>query len=388
METLEILSSLFRPVVYSKTAMNVRVLAQREIDPVAIGRWRELARRSCHHNPFLLPEFVLPAWKYLTPDSEHVLIIVESSCDGRWLAAGGFAMSQVTSSLPVPHALASTSMYTFRTGLLLDADHASKALDLLLSSITGKGWLSQGVEFRGLRYDSILARELAASARRLGFSWRALALRMVPALFPEIISDEYLTKHWSASRRKNLRRARNKLAAVGPVELRLHRDSESVASALDTFLRLEFDSWKGEAGTAMLSNGRDEQFIREVVEGLARHGNVLISELTAGNRVAASALNFTAGTGLFAFKIGWDNEFAHTSPGVLHEVELLHASQDRLRSFTLFDSCSTEATYIAALWPERIPVVTGLICSSHQARWSRRLLDVGSNAKRLVLSWW
>ena len=160
METLEILGSLFRPVVYSKTAMNVRVVAQREIDPVAIGRWRDLARRSCHHNPFLLPEFVLPAWKYLTPDREHVLIIVESSGDGRWLAAGGFALSQITSSLPMPHAVASTSMYTFRTGLLLDADHASKALDLLLSSITGKDWMSQGVEFPGLRYDSILAREL------------------------------------------------------------------------------------------------------------------------------------------------------------------------------------------------------------------------------------
>ena len=388
METLEILGSLFRPVVYSKTAMNVRVVAQREIDPVAIGRWRDLARRSCHHNPFLLPEFVLPAWKYLTPDREHVLIIVESSGDGRWLAAGGFALSQITSSLPMPHAVASTSMYTFRTGLLLDADHASKALDLLLSSITGKDWMSQGVEFPGLRYDSILARELTASVRRLGYSWRALDQRMVPALFPEIVSDEYLTEHWSASRRKTFRRSRNKLAAVGPVELRLHRDPKSVASALDTFLRLEFDSWKGEEGTAILSNRRDEQFIREVVEGLAPHGNILISELTAGDRVAASGLNFTAGTGLFAFKIGWDNEFAHTSPGVLHEVELLHASQDRLRSFTLFDSCATEASYIAPLWPERIPIVTGLICSSYQARLSRRLLDVGSNAKRLVLSWW
>ena len=388
METVQLLGSLFQPKVYSKTAMRVRVLSRDEIDPATVGRWRDLARRSCHHNPFLLPEFVLAAWKHLTPDREHALIIVESSCDGRWLAAGGFALSQVTSSLPVPHAVASTSNYTFRTGLLLDADHASKALDLLLSHITSGGWLYQGVEFPGLRYDSILARELTASVRRLGFSWRTLGQRMVPALFPEIISEEYLTEHWSASRRKTFRRSRNKLAAVGPVELRLHRDSESIASALDTFLRLEAASWKGEEGTACLSNRPDELFIREVVEGLAPHENVLISELMAGDRVAASALNFTAGTGLFAFKIGWDNDLAHTSPGVLHEVELLHASQDRLRSFTLFDSCATEASYIAPIWPERIPVVTGLICSSQLARWSRRILDAGSNTKRLVLSWW
>jgi len=259
---------------------------------------------------------------------------------------------------------------------------------LLLSRLTSGGWWHQGVEFPKLRYDSILARELVASARRLGFSWRALDQRMVPALFPEIVSENYLTEHWSASRRKTFRRSRNKLAAAGPVEFRLHQTPESVVPALDTFLRLEAASWKGEEGTACLSNARHELFIRDVVEGLAPHGNVLMTELTAGDKVAAAALNFTAGTGLFAFKIGWDNEFAHTSPGVLHEVELLHASQDRLREFTLFDSCATESSYIAPIWPERIPVVTGLIAASSYARWFRRVMDAGSSSRRLVLSWW
>lgn len=368
--------------------MKVRVLSQAEIDSTAISRWRDLAKRSCHQNPFLLPEFVLNAWKYLSPEREHVMVIVESDRDGRWLAAGGFALSQVTASLPLPHAVAATSDYTFRTGLLLDADHASKALDILLMRLTSSGYWHHGVEFPSLRYDSVLARELVSSARRLGYTWRALGQRMVPALFPEIVSDEYLTEHWSASRRKTFRRSRNKLAAYGPVELKLHQNPESVIPALDTFLRLEADSWKGEEGTALLSKQRDELFIREVVEGLAAHGNVLMSELTAGDNVAASALNFTAGSGLFAFKIGWNNEFAHTSPGVLHEVELLHASQDRLRGFTMFDSCATEASYIAPIWPERIPVVTGLVAASPLARWYRRVLDAGSNAKRLVLSWW
>lgn len=383
----QLLDELLHRQVYSKTAMNVRVLSQNEIDSAAIIRWRDLAKRSCHHNPFLLPEFVLNAWKHLSPEREHVLVIVECDRDGRWLAAGGFELSQITESLPLPHAVAATSDYTFRTGLLLDADHASKALDLLLTRLTSDGSWHHGIEFPRLRYDSILARELVSSARRLGFSWRALGQRMVPALFPESVSDEYLTRHWSASRRKSFRRSRNKLEAIGPVEFRLHQDQDSVVPALDTFLRLEAASWKGEEGTALLSKPRDELFIREIVNGLAPHGNVLISELTSGGKVAASALNFSAGTGLFAFKIGWDSEFAHTSPGVLHEVELLHASQDRLRGFTIFDSCANESSYIAPIWPERIPVVTGLVAASPIARWYRRILDAGSNAKRLVLSW-
>lgn len=388
MSVHDLLDSLLWPRVSSATAMRVQMLTRDEVDSAAISRWRDLAKRSCHQNPFLLPEFVLPAWRYLTPERDQVLVIVESERDGRWLAAGGFTLSQVTSGLPMPHAVAATSDYTFRTGLLLDADHASKALDLLLSRLAAGGWWHQGIEFPGLRYDSILARELTSSVQRLGYSWRALDKRMVPALFPEIVSDEYLTEHWSASRRKTFRRAKNKLAEIGSVDLKLHQSADAIARALDTFLRLEAASWKGEEGTACASNRRDEQFIREVVAGLAASGNVLISELTAGDRVAASALNFTAGTALFAFKIGWDGELAHTSPGVLHEVELLHASQQRLRDFTLFDSCATEASYIAPIWPERIPVVTGLVCSSTLARWGHRLLAAGKGAKRLALSWW
>jgi len=388
MGTQQAIGEVIRPTAHTKTAMRVRMLAQDEIDSIAVICWRNLAMRSCHQNPFLLPEFVLPAWKYLTPERSHVLVIVESVQDGRWMAAGGFTLGQITFSLPVPHAVAATSDHTFRTGLLLDADHAPQALDLLLSKLTTGDWRCQGVEFPELRADSILARELAESVKRLGYSWHSLGHRMAPALFPGIISDERLASHWSAARRKTFRRSRHKLEAVGPVELRLHRSPDAVAPALENFLRLEAASWKGDNGTACLSNRPDELFIREVVDGLARHGNVLISELTAGDRVAAAAVNFNTGTGLFAFKIGWDRELAHTSPGVLHEVELLHASRNRLSEFTLFDSCATESSYIAPIWPDRIPIVTGLVCSSHVARLTRCLLDSGANAKRLVASWW
>lgn len=35
--------------------------------------------------------------------------------------------------------------------------------------------------------------------------------------------------------------------------------------------------------------------------GLAQHGNVVLSELTAADRIAAPAINLTAGTALYAF---------------------------------------------------------------------------------------
>lgn len=367
--------------------LRLRILDQSEIDLLAVSRWRDLARRSCHQNPFLLPDFVLPAWKYLTPEQKHVLVVVESSDDQRWLAAGGFSLGQSTADFPLPHALASTNLYTFRTGLLLDTEFASDALDTFLDGITEGGWRFQGVEFPGLRLDSILARALIASTERLGFDWHTTHQRMVPAVFPDIITDEYLARHWSKSRRKSIRRSRNRLEARGCVELRLSRKPKDVARALESFLKLEHASWKGQEGTACKSRPQDEAFVREAIMGLAQHGNVVLSELTAGDRIAAAAINLTAGTALYAFKIGWDIDLAEASPGVVHETELLLESQNRLNEFTIFDSCATETSYIAPLWPERIPVATGVICASRLSRWSQRLLNAGRKAK-LAISWW
>ena len=200
------------------------------------------------------------------------------------------------------------------------------------------------------------------------------AQRNVPTVFPEVVSEEYLATHWSSSRRKSLRRNKAKLGSCGPVHLRLHTEPSEVAKALESFLRLEHDSWKGEAGTACISNPRDEMFIREMVLGMADQRRILMSELCAGKRIIASAVNLTAGSALFAFKIGWDKTWAAVSPGVLHESELLLAACDRLRKYTLFDSCSTVNSYLAPIWPERIPVATGILYASRWSLWSQQVM--------------
>lgn len=345
-----------------------------------IAQWQDLSRRSCHQNPFLYPEFALPAWKYLTPEAKPVLLVVQSADDGRWLAAGSFCLGQTTAHLPVPHAVAYTSSHTYRTGLLLDAASAAEALDFLLVELTKLGWMCQGIEFPNLRLDSILAQHLIGSSGRCGFSWHTFGERTAPAVFPELVSDEYLAQRWSKNRRKALRRCRTRLQQLGPVTLRLYQAPDDVRNALETFLQLEFDSWKGAGGTAFLSDPRQLAFIREVVGGLAARGQVLVAELLAGDCVAASSINLLAGTSLFAFKIGWNSDLASTSPGVLHEAELLLESRARLRDFTIFDSCAGENSYISTIWPERIPIGTGMICMSRISQLGHNLVSLGRAA--------
>lgn len=366
----------------------VLALPEDEIDTVAVRRWRALAERSCEGNAFLLPEFVIPSWKHLSPGEEHVLVVVEHPRDRSWLAAGIFRRGRFTSRIPVPHAVSSHGRHTYRSGLLWDVERGAGALDSLLRFLAQSEQHGTGLELHGLRLDSRLARELEAAARRQKLLWQANCQRQVPAVFPQIVSPEYIEKHWSKNRRKSHRRHRAQLEKHGEVSLHFSRSPREVEVALQTFLRLEAESWKGQAGTACLSNAADEDFVREMVSGLALHGNVIISELRSGSRVMASALNLVAGTAFFAFKIGWDREFTSAGPGILHECELLLQSSERLAEFTILDSCAGEDSYLADYWPERIPVGQVAICWSPVSELALHLSNVARSMKRLICSMW
>ena len=90
----------------------VKILRRDQVNGEALSKWRDLAKRSCHHNAFLLPEFVTNSWHYLDPGEEDVLLVVEDALQGKWLAAGGFHLQQVTRRLAVPHAVATQSRHS------------------------------------------------------------------------------------------------------------------------------------------------------------------------------------------------------------------------------------------------------------------------------------
>jgi hypothetical protein len=69
---------------------------------------------------------------------------------------------------------------------------------------------------------------------------------------------------------------------------------------------------------------------------------------------------------------------------VLHEAELLGQVTGRLQNLTLMDSCATESSYIAGVWPDRILVATGIVCFTPWARLTRRLYDAGRRVKHWV----
>ena len=121
---------------------------------------------------------------------------------------------------------------------------------------------------------------------------------------------------------KELRRQRNRLADLGPVEFRVARSPEEIAPALETFLALESEGWKGARGTALAQHEGDRLFIRDAATALGAQGRLEIATLSHAGVPVACGLVLRHQRRAYFFKIAIDETQARTSPGVQLTLDL------------------------------------------------------------------
>ena len=367
--------SYSRPDEGTQPQLVVRKIAHQDVTPAFIHRWQDLVSRSCHHNAFLSPDFLLPAWKWLGCDQKSFLITVEEKLGGRLRALGCFEESPGNSSLPLPHLEAVKTNYSVRSGLLLDEEGGDQILQTLLSDIRNHSdWA--GVVFPGLRLDSILAQRLQSAVKKCELSWHTEGVHESAAFFPPIASEDILKGNYGKSLRRKLRN----LESAGPVRLRWIERPEELPAALEQFLFLEDAGWKGTEGTSMLADGGAATFLKEMASGFHQHGGLVITQLLAGEQVVASAINIRSGSTLFALKIGWDPQFAKAGPGTLHEHFLLPLVCQDFPDVTCVDGCSRPGSYLEDLWPHRVSIGDAIIPISRLGS----LLTLGMNSARFL----
>jgi CelD/BcsL family acetyltransferase involved in cellulose biosynthesis len=197
------------------------------------------------------------------------------------------------------------------------------------------------------------------------------------------VPDDCLGTLYSKSRRKTLKRNRRRLESYGSVEFRLHRPEPGDSRAVEEFLRLESLGWKGDQGTAMATDANHARFCRELVTGFAARGQVIFGELTVDDRPVASTLNLLSGESLFAFKIGWDPEFAECSPGTLSELNLLEHCHE-VPGLNQIDSCAKPGSYVENVWPWRRKLTTGVFTTSMTGTLAASALSRVKQIKRLL----
>jgi len=134
--------------------------------------------------------------------------------------------------------------------------------------------------------------------------------------------DDVLRESLGAKKLKELRRQRNRLAEHGAVSFDVARGASEVASALETFLRLEASGWKGQRGTALSQDEGDAAFIRRAAPAMAASRQCEIVTLRAGETPVAAATVLRHQDRAFYFKLGVDERFAKFSPGVQLTLDL------------------------------------------------------------------
>ena len=199
------------------------------------------------------------------------------------------------------------------------------------------------------RFDFILAADAPHDIYRL--IWRELSetgcdvvvLQQVPAESKTLTSIQQFAEHdqwevgsWAArrspylsladiplealdrtraSQRFNLRKRHERLSKRGPVDVEVITDTAAVHDAIQDGLRIEAAAWKGDEGTAILSDRDVTAFYTRLAEREADLGNLRLSFLRVGGKRISFSYILRSQDALYGVKIGYDPDYHAYSPG-------------------------------------------------------------------------
>jgi hypothetical protein len=193
---------------------------------------------------------------------------------------------------------------------------------------------------------------------------KALSLRGIEPLMLSETARPFVTRAFgikrSGSTRKKLRQDWNRVSSLGAVDVLNDRSPAGVEQAFETFLAMEQASWKGEQGTALLSDPHDAAFVRRLLRDLAARGDASVALLRVDGEAIAAQVLMYCGSTAYTWKIAFDAKFGKYSPGTLlvdRITEELFAGPD----IEAINSCAAEDSFMGQLWAGRRDMVDMLI---------------------------
>lgn len=341
-----------------------------DLDGDSLAAWDALARQlPTRANPFATPQFVLPAARWLTPGHRPLVVMVERVGAGgkELIGLGCFTRERPSWLVPVPHLRSYHTLHTFRSGMLCAPGESATVADALLGHVSGGIPRVHAIEFHNLPAACPIFSVLRDGAQESGGGWFERHRFQRPVL--DLDAGISPLSGFPDSTLKDLRRCRRRLAERGEVDFRIRHGGDAVQD----HLRLEHAGWKGSNGTSLLSTVAQTGFFRELSAGFEEAGAIVFAETLCDGKVIASSSNLLLGDTLNAFKIGWDPEFAKSSPGRLNEMSLLEQAPVLWPQLRRFDSLSREKSYLADMLPHRETLVSGALAISKLGQQAMRV---------------
>lgn len=353
----------------------IRWCGVNELDQGTLDAWTELGMHARNPSPYLMPQFILPAARWLTPGRPPCVALFERAGSSRALVGVGcFTVGRPNLFVPVPHLRNYCTRHSFRTGLLVAPAEAGRVAQALVrASRDGTGTApTHAIAFKNvLARDEVFA-ELRDAADEGGGSWREVRGFARPVLRLQEGADT--TAALPRKPLKDLRRHRRRLQECGPLSARVLQAIELLPAATERHLELEHCGWKGARGSAMLNSTAGAMFFRDMVERFGRIGAAVFLETLVGERVIGSTSNFLVGGTLSAFKIGWHPDFSRHSPGRLTKLALFETIAGTWPQVDKYDSNSQQDSFLAEMLPHTETIVSGFLATTR----------LGTNALRVA----
>ena len=164
--------------------------------------------------------------------------------------------------------------------------------------------------------------ELRAAARSAGYR----PAERVKVRSPFVAGDADWETYWqsrSGNHRSGVRRLRRRLEERGSVSLEVFGGGERLAERLQEAFEIEASGWKGEQGTAILSNPETRRFYEQVARWAARRGVLRLAFLRVDGRAVAVHLSLEANRRYYMLKPGFDPSLSKAGPGKLLDWEMV-----------------------------------------------------------------
>jgi CelD/BcsL family acetyltransferase involved in cellulose biosynthesis len=169
---------------------------------------------------------------------------------------------------------------------------------------------------------------LSGSARRAG----RLSL-LEPGSTSPIIDTSGELEAWIAqsdtSWKKRLRRYRRKMDKDYEATFEIARLPADLEAELEEGFALEAGGWKGEAGTAIVSNPETEAFYRAIAAAFQDRGELRLSRIVLDGKAVAFSFCIEHGGRLFSLKAGYDESFRKIVPGLVLQLSIIEACFER-----------------------------------------------------------
>ncbi len=330
--------------------MEARIVCARDVTTSDEVVWRALAARAIEPNPLFEPDCVIPAAQYQGFGDEIQVVFAEEG--GRLFASFPIRSVRQWQKFPYPFVISKVRRMTLCGTPLVDPDRGEEAMAAIFELLARR---------RGLKHGRILvlqevaesgpvdkAIEQAAGALGLPFcryeSWELPFMhRREDGLYKSFNSKKHLS---------HLGRLRRRLNAALGAEVELVDRSDDPA-AIEELIRLEGLGYKGRNGIAMTTVPGEPDYFRSMCDRFRDEGRLYMYTLEGNDTVCAVLLFVRAGDGLFLLKVGYDPQFAASSPGILLHLDFIALFHDKLDAKWV-DACTYEGNEtLLRMYPDR-----------------------------------